>query len=432
MDLKHDKEMAYVDEYRDHRKNNKCLDRVTIAQEGPTCWFNALMTVLLYSDGMRDLILKNMPKWSKSAAHTQIARIITDYFNHENPKDQGETYEKAQSVLKPHTLLENLHKEAPSQFEFDPNLHQGYSPKYYLHKLLKYLHVEDYIHLVTHANTNMLYYGDYNLLDKIKFRYGRPNKYFKDIDKNKVLDELSRTPKVLFVTKDKRTAFPSHYATNQHLNLSSMITYNNQKYKLDSLMLSNFNQLECKMGHEIAGITCNGDRYLYNGWFGRTKDRGNTDKILAKVPCSFMKHDWLDTSKGDFCLDPRRCFIKYDTEPKKQLCFSYSKGERTYIFVRVDDGDPNQNAPKDSEDVTKAADSKPKCPPEKVLNPVTGRCVNRDGKIGKQLLKDHVKVPEKKKNSLKSKCPPEKILNPASGRCVNRDGKIGKRLRIRP
>jgi len=60
----------------------------------------------------------------------------------------------------------------------------------------------------------------------------------------------------------------------------------------------------------------------------------------------------------------------------------------------------------------------------KILNPATGRCVKRDGAIGKKLLavQRHGAI----KSS--SKCDKDKVLNPATGRCVKRDGAIGKKL----
>jgi hypothetical protein len=54
------------------------------------------------------------------------------------------------------------------------------------------------------------------------------------------------------------------------------------------------------------------------------------------------------------------------------------------------------------------------CPPGKILNPKTGRCVKVDGKIGMKLSKQI--------------CPSDKILNPDTGRCVKLNGKIGKKL----
>jgi serine/threonine protein kinase len=65
------------------------------------------------------------------------------------------------------------------------------------------------------------------------------------------------------------------------------------------------------------------------------------------------------------------------------------------------------------------------CPPGKILNPKTGRCVNATGKLGKELAqgKEITQVKKEDKN-----CPPGKILNPKTNRCVSITGKIGKAL----
>jgi hypothetical protein len=61
-------------------------------------------------------------------------------------------------------------------------------------------------------------------------------------------------------------------------------------------------------------------------------------------------------------------------------------------------------------------DAEKKCPPGKILNPVTQRCVKTNGKIGKSLVTGE------------KKCGSGQILNPATGRCVKINGKIGKKL----
>jgi len=66
-----------------------------------------------------------------------------------------------------------------------------------------------------------------------------------------------------------------------------------------------------------------------------------------------------------------------------------------------------------------------KCKTGKIINPDTGRCVNKDGKIGK-LIK---KTSDKKMSVKKTKCETGKIINPDTGRCVNEDGKIGKLIK---
>jgi serine/threonine protein kinase len=107
------------------------------------------------------------------------------------------------------------------------------------------------------------------------------------------------------------------------------------------------------------------------------------------------------------------------------------------------------------------------CPPDKILNPQTRRCVKRDGPLGKRLMLASEKStgspkatrrrqrkatadlkpckPGMTRNPLtrrcrkrsattvkvavgKKSCPAGKILNPATRRCVKRDGAVGRRL----
>ena len=58
-----------------------------------------------------------------------------------------------------------------------------------------------------------------------------------------------------------------------------------------------------------------------------------------------------------------------------------------------------------------------KCDDDKILNPVSNRCVKRSGTIGKKIIKEM---------SLHKICKKDEILNPISNRCVKRSGKIGK------
>lgn len=100
------------------------------------------------------------------------------------------------------------------------------------------------------------------------------------------------------------------------------------------------------------------------------------------------------------------------------------------------------------------------CPPGKVRNPDTGRCVSKSGKIGKKILEEESddipiarrpkrtskrsaskkRSPSKKRASARrapkrasskkraSPCPSGKVRNPKTGRCVSKTGKIGKSI----
>ena len=73
----------------------------------------------------------------------------------------------------------------------------------------------------------------------------------------------------------------------------------------------------------------------------------------------------------------------------------------------------------------KSVSHKSVCPAGKILNPDTGRCVLRTGKIGQKVLFPTVARYEVLG---RKSCPAEKILNPDTGRCVLRTGKIGQQI----
>ena len=73
------------------------------------------------------------------------------------------------------------------------------------------------------------------------------------------------------------------------------------------------------------------------------------------------------------------------------------------------------------------------CPPDKVLNPATSRCVSRTSKLGKSILQQPpvvIKPQQEQKQPAQptKQCPPDKVLNPASSRCVSRTSKLGKTI----
>jgi serine/threonine protein kinase len=79
------------------------------------------------------------------------------------------------------------------------------------------------------------------------------------------------------------------------------------------------------------------------------------------------------------------------------------------------------------------------CPPEKIINPATRRCVLRTGAIGRKLEKEMAvpaepvavdAVPPAVPNAGSDGCPPGKIRNPKTRRCVKRTGAIGKKLEV--
>jgi len=97
----------------------------------------------------------------------------------------------------------------------------------------------------------------------------------------------------------------------------------------------------------------------------------------------------------------------------------------------------SKSSPKKS--VTSVDKSEKECPPGKILNPKTGRCINkpkektqkRRGRPNKFDKSEDIKEP-KPTDKPKKECPPGKIFNPKTGRCINKPKEKTQKKRGRP
>jgi hypothetical protein len=455
----------------------ECDKSLVFKQFGPYCWANALLMALFYSDGMRKLLIPRINKWEQIDSPKKIIKDLV--LNHH--VNVSEKHIKLFENFKPENLLKELYISDRELFNFDPDKSPGYSAGRYLTKLLKYLDITDFCildALKTKNGYNNIYYGQHNVIKEHK------NPLIKQFDKasseSTTKKYLLRIPEVLIIMskKDSDIKFYPKYYYKQSLRFNPEIDYNNNKYVADSLLLTNFNMQTCKKGHEICGVTCNHKRYMYNGWTSKTIDTGIKGELKQKIPCSLMAHDWLDYTKSNFCINNKECGLYYHNNKKllnEQLCFSYINGPRVYIYIRKDlledkslekpleENKPDKpvkklvvklkkplekpleedkldkpikklvvklkkplEKPLEEDKLDKPDKPVKKCPDDKILNPVSGVCVSKTGKIGKELL-NNPDNPDKPDKPIK-KCPEDKILNPISGVCVSKTGKIGKEL----
>jgi hypothetical protein len=124
---------------------------------------------------------------------------------------------------------------------------------------------------------------------------------------------------------------------NELTSMREKITYNGSEYKLDSVILSNYN-IRKDHGHAIAGITCKNKKYIYNGWTRRSMDPMMAKtKITRNIPCELMSYNWNIQKDNDFCLNTKKCIpdiLKFFNDDK--LCFNFGAGNRILIYIRKD------------------------------------------------------------------------------------------------
>jgi len=425
-----------------------CEKVLPLKQFGPTCWFNALLTSILYSEHSRNLLLKKSVNWNKKIKVLQtIKYILENKFLKTNDINNDYLYF---DKVKPEYILGLLHKYNKKKFNLTEKQKDGYLPVLYIRKLYKLFGASLLLLDLNHED-NKLYYSKYNNY----FTYKKNGvKYIRYVQKplKNIIDKYSnnKTPDVLIIndgpeySKNVRSLDMKVLLSQSDIDdiqkLNNSIQLNGEEYVLDSVVLTNWNFRQSKLGHAISGITCNKQRYIYNGWTRQTIDPAivnSNDKL--DIPCELMKFDWDLHTEEDFCLNPKTCMpdniTDFMIQSKKvhlnNVCFSFNKGDRILIYIKKSK-DPNiitndnkcqinkvrnplTNRCKNLSDINEKPKSNQsvflkQCAEGKILNPKTNRCI----KIPKNAKKDEVST-----NTNKTKqCPEGKILNPKTNRCI--------------
>lgn len=212
-------------------------------------------------------------------------------------------------------VLQYLNEHDPKSFPYNPETTSGgFKSENYIGKLYKLLGVDYRIY-----NYNMPFY----------------HQLYSDLN-DKLLGEYIDDPKILIIVRRKNdTIIPEEITKEGLKSMREKIIYNGKNYTLDSVILVNRNQDKVnKIGHTIAGITCKGKKYIYNGW---TRVNMNPDmNTTIRIPCELMEYDWNTIKDDDFCLNRKDCIPDFLGIELKRLCFNFSEGKRILVYVRKD------------------------------------------------------------------------------------------------
>ena len=256
--------------------SNNCDNVISLKQYGPTCWFNSILMAILYSDQSRKLLLEKSKKWNKRIVLFKTINYIlyNKYLRSSKVNDDYKYFDK----IRPEYLLDKLYKYNKKKFVFDLKKHKGgYKSEMYIRKVYKLLGVNVlYLDIVD----NDLYYSLFNNITNIKITKGANVTFnIKFVKEQKVIEKF-KNPEVIIITNYDRNSsnkikYHQHYKVDRNSKLykkainleDEIVSDNGIKYVQDSILLNNWNKGENNIGgHSIAGITCRGNRYVYNGW----------------------------------------------------------------------------------------------------------------------------------------------------------------------
>ena len=388
----------------------------TIPQFKETSWLNATLMAMFYSDGMRNVFSNHIarPNAYKNKTVATIVKALID----EMYTTTDAQYKLLYNELKPEKILEFFNKEDPSAFK--KSVEQNVNVTY-VHSLLHLLKMKentvyfytrnnkglyfDYLNADTELDPTLRLYDPFQsseaYQENIK-RAWKKHKFWnlfifnklKPIQKTLIeLKIISKTPEIICVRNDDSPLdeiykHPSifknkttHHRILQYHNkqLDTTITFEGSVYRLDSAIFSNTNRMftNTRTADQIvAGVSCRGKRYVYNGWTGNNPNGSRKD-----APCSLQLFNWF--KDRFFCLSTTGCDLIHPNadDINTKQCFNGTKGNRIYFYVRED------LIPKLENTILDDPTDSP-CLPTQIINPKTGKCVQKNGAVGKQIMKD--------------------------------------------
>jgi hypothetical protein len=311
-------------------------------------------------------------------------------------------------------FIEDLGKKVPSLYIID-------GKSYFLNSRYKML-IYDFDRGYTTR------FGNNNVLDGFACGYGQCNEFVenKDIFKSlcyvinrfhtpiekELIDCLGKTDAIKKLITDMYKASYScffEYATSRGLNLKNLLDGFNSTAeiiqniggnlpKVKNLKLNNNNIYVCDSRFFNSNGTINVSEYnkIYNEAISELDTVIKTNKSIRPRP-----------------IRPRPIRLRTPSRPRSIRLRSPSRPKS----IRRKEAKP--------------------CNSNQVRNPKTGRCVLKTGPVGKQILAAGIKMssikkslPRKKisRSPCKQVCSAKQICNPDTGRCVNKDGAIGKKV----
>jgi len=332
--------LIYIKKIKKLINEDECSKVITIPKYN-NYWFNTLLMSILYSENSRNLLLEKSKLWVKKTnilynilfPKLKDTNYIYDIFNeiltnkYIGDKEKAkEFYDKFINldIISIIIKLKELNKYLNKTYILNNN------NIFYIKLLYNFLNTSC---IIIDKYNNYLYYSNINNIKK---------RIEKEITKQ-IENELKSIPEILciniinkniynYYTTEKYSELKDNTNIDEINTLNDIIIYNDQKYILDSVILDNYNREKINIGHAICGITCNKNRYIYNGSLRSIIDK----KIINKennLPCELINYNWNVNNSSDICLHKTKCKL-LDFVDKKDLCFSFSKGDRILIYVK--------------------------------------------------------------------------------------------------
>jgi hypothetical protein len=307
-----------------------CQNIPVIPQFGFSCWFNAVYTSMVYSDEISKLIYHQAitDNWhtNTQGAFKVFTLLFMNYIKAIKKNNNPVIIDKLKYFIKKYKIeiiLYDYLKHYESQLARIHHLilYEG-SDTVFFSRILKKLGITVMsIASDTFQETSRKYRDiQYEYNDKgdiALIHYAATTRSTTDVSPDIILCYTNNQLDAIEYPEMRQSEI-SGYGKDE-------ITYKGHTYKLDSILLEDENR-----EHIISCITCNGSKYIYNGWWRKTKKT-----------CNLIPFDW-QSNFTSFCLDTVNCQLPdYDKkafetdENLVDMCFNVKDNYKMLVYVKV-------------------------------------------------------------------------------------------------
>lgn len=321
-----------------------CSSLETIPQFSGTCWFNSILHVMLYSQGLRKAIWKSLkPMYEKNKTDKFYKFLIFMLNNYNDIEKLEKIYSSFKNLkLKPEYLLgiflKKHNMELYKIFMETDKLDKGHYQTFIMNILyaydIKYFH----FHYSKTENETYMSINEsfYNSVNRDTNSYLNANK--DDTDILIITSEDGLFEKTKAVKIDNQKIFRDVVSYNKTIDVNGTI------YKLDSCLLTNHN-----IRHAVALIKCNDNNYFIDSSAANYRDNykllsNKKKQRFTTNMCKPVKFDWTDLKHlgDDFTFtvnDSNQCAITYDSsiDGKVEYKSVYNIYNNNPIFIYVKD-----------------------------------------------------------------------------------------------
>ncbi len=312
-----------------------------------TCWFNVMITACCYSQELRQIVDKSSITWDDNSFYKYMKTILRNAYNPDKKIQELFIKQKIEYLLYKYV---NLFDKKLKKFLQDEYIYIFNHPNYiwgtsmYIINFIKNLNI-NCLDIILLDNKYLVDFNkniNFNIkLNKINLKdysidvrkYIKDKKYEADyiFEINKIIKKpnISKIPNVIIIhrpseryyegIKDKLLKHTSD-DFDIHIN-NNYLEYKGHTYKLDCCILRNYNFIG---GHFILGLTCHNNKYIYN-----------SENINNNL-CKLYKFNWDINVDKPFSFNYNKCKLNYKIKEDKEQCFSFNRGDRILVYVKVE------------------------------------------------------------------------------------------------